>query len=128
MAEAKKRFPWWLVVCAALLVPLAAALGLIETVGRRGTLVGRYERLKEGMSKEEIRAILGAPQARLSIAPSEMNAWVWDDGPAKVSVWLDHHGDVLYSPHLTVENLPPTVWRVRRWAERAYSAIHDPRR
>jgi len=45
MAEGKKRFRWWLLVGAVLLAIFAAALGLIETVGRRGTIVGRYERL-----------------------------------------------------------------------------------
>src|SRR5579885_1863223 len=45
MPEEKKRFPWWLVVCALVCVIGAALLGFIETVGRRGTIVGRYERL-----------------------------------------------------------------------------------
>jgi len=62
MPEEKKPFPWWLAVSATLLVPLAAALGFIEAVGRQGTLAGRWQHIKEGMSKEEITAIVGAPQ------------------------------------------------------------------
>jgi hypothetical protein len=32
MAEAQKRFPWWLIVCAAVLVPLAAVIAFVERV------------------------------------------------------------------------------------------------
>lgn len=77
MPETQKRFPYRLLVCSVVLVILAAAIGLIETVGRRGTIVGRYERLRaptylqtlaggadmEGfdlnMSESEVLAVLG---------------------------------------------------------------------
>jgi hypothetical protein len=59
MAERKKRFPWWLAACAAALAIVAAVLGFIETVGRQGTIVGRYDRLTKGMSYADIISVLG---------------------------------------------------------------------
>ena len=53
MADERKRFPWWLIACAALLVPLAAVVGFIETLGRHGSVVQNYELVKEGMSQPE---------------------------------------------------------------------------
>jgi hypothetical protein len=50
MVEKKKRFPWWLFACAALGVLGASLVGFIEIVGREGTIVGRYERVRTGMS------------------------------------------------------------------------------
>lgn len=45
MAELHKRFPYRMLAGAVLLVIVAAVLAFVETVGRRGTLVARYERL-----------------------------------------------------------------------------------
>jgi hypothetical protein len=59
MPDEKKRFPWRLAACAFLLVALAAVLGFIETVGRQGTIVGRYERIRVGMLRTETDSILG---------------------------------------------------------------------
>jgi uncharacterized membrane protein len=53
MAEEKMRFPWWLVVCAAVAMILAAALGFVETAGGKGT--------RRRMSARSSGAIFGLP-------------------------------------------------------------------
>jgi hypothetical protein len=60
MSEAKKWFPWWLPAWSAVLVISALGAGFIET-GRRGTLVGRYDRIHERMPEADAVAILGPP-------------------------------------------------------------------
>jgi hypothetical protein len=103
MAEEKKRFPWWLVATAALLL-VAAVLGFIETVGWRGTIVGRYERIQDGMSEAEALSILGPGDpvfepSELSNTQNEQIEWnlahpgtyvgyhvKWQEGPARVLV------------------------------------------
>ena len=121
MPEEKKRFQWWPVICAVLLLSLAAAVGLIETVGRRGTLVGQCERLREGMSHEQVTEIVG-PHV-------EMDFFVLTDGPAEVGIWFDHDNRYLArKSDLSIEDAGFGWWRVRRWAEQAYTAIHGPRR
>jgi hypothetical protein len=133
MAQEKKRFRWWLFLCAAvcavLLVPLAAALGLIETVGRRGTLAGRYERIQEGMSRTDVVRILGQPPIIFQRTDSMPEpAQHWDEGPVLVAVWFDEKNRVRVKSigHFAGEIF--VWWHVRRWAEKAYTAIHGPRR
>jgi hypothetical protein len=91
MSEGKKRFPRWLIICALLLVPFAAVLGLIETVGRQGALVGRYELIKEGMSRAETYRILGRPPDTTMIAGL---VEVWIDRPFEVYVVIPADGRV----------------------------------
>ena len=135
MAEEKKRFPWWWVVCAAILLPLAAALGFIETVGRKGTIVGRWELIagpdegiKKGTSRAETFRVLGEHwrEGRLGAMG------FWNDGPAHVAVSFDGDDRAVLG---NLVMLPPyeykgslTWWNLRRWAERTYTAIHGPRR
>jgi hypothetical protein len=188
MAEEKKRFPWWLVACAAGLVLLAAMLGFIETVGRQGTIIGRYERLlaptylqslagdadMEGfdlnMPESAAFAALGpytdcrdeatawwlldrkvqTVRNRFAVLPEEprlktkapyIGGWPggnwppsrvmrWEEGPVEVTVvftrfdrarWFLNYKDL----RLNSERF--TWWHVRRWAEKAYTAIHGPR-
>ena len=134
MSERRKRLPWRLLACAVLLVILAAGIGLIETVGRHGTIVGRFERIQEGMALPEVVAVLGAS----SSAVSRPRFWgEWGEGPVKVTITLsciEKHADKAQEdryPHYGVEGKylefqdnPPVFWWVRRWAEQAYTTIH----
>jgi hypothetical protein len=131
MADEKKRFPWWLVVCAVLLVPLAAVVGLIETVGRQGTIVGRCERVKPGMLDTEARAILGPPDEEDSHVFGVYGS-VWREGPIVVIVqweqWNQFAPRYVYDASCwVVSGRSDPWWHVRRWAEQAYTAIHGPR-
>jgi hypothetical protein len=122
MAEEKKRFPWWwLTVCAALLVPLAATLCFIETVGRRGgTLVGKYERVEARMSRDETHRILGPPDYSTSIIDR------WHEPETGTSVQLTFQ-DNRVSEFCFVSDSGGTHnawWRLCRWAELAWDAIH----
>jgi hypothetical protein len=138
MAEEKKRFPWWLVVCAVVAVLLAAVIGFIETVGRRGTPADRYERVgkgiltKAGMVKEDIVAILGAP-TKIENGSKRGEICVWQDGPAEIRVCFSHTRDdeweAIWSRFDEDGAYRRSVtWRIRRWAEQAYTAIHGRRR
>jgi hypothetical protein len=137
MAEEKKRFGWWLVLCAVLAVLLAAVLGLVETVGRQGTIVGRFQRIEKGMAMPDVVAVLGVS----SSTASRPRFWgEWKEGPVKVTITLsciETHADKTLDryPHYAVEGKylefqanPAAFWWVRRWAEQAYTAIHGPRR
>ena len=140
MAEEKKRFPWWLVVCAALLVPLAAVIGLIETVGRQGTVVGRYGRIYEGMLEPETLAVLGPPDITDFACSGPVQMYCWREGPTIVWVviteehlagWQSDHNRTrrtLTFKQLTMEKGVFVLWHLRRWAEQAYTAIHGPSR
>jgi hypothetical protein len=145
MPEAKKRFPWWLIVCAALFVLLAAVVGFIETVGRQGTIIGRSERIKPGMPEAEVEKILG-PSAffgRYSWPGTtiEVPVALDRDGPFQVEVdfesvhrpfdWKDLHVSGIELEAYPIEKgeyFTLGWFRVRRWAEQAYTAIHRPRR
>jgi hypothetical protein len=124
MAEEKKRFPWWPV--AWVVVPAIAALvvlGFIETVGRQGTIIGRGERIKIGMSRFEVAQILGVASLN---GGTDWPHWL--DDPAVVDLEFDNHDHVSHVRIRDDAGWLPTRWRLRRWAERAYTAIHDPRR
>src|SRR5579885_2286626 len=125
MPEEKKRLPWWLVACAAVLVPLAAVLGFIETVGRRGTIYGRFNEIGNGMSRADVLRILGPP----SYAPDK-EGLVWEVGLDHSWVQFDGR-DRVTSKGIEGSDLPSAYgvgWFVRRWAEKAFTAIHGPRR
>jgi hypothetical protein len=129
MSEEKKRFPWWLVACAVVLVLLAAVLGFIETVGRQGTLLGRYEHIKERMSRDEARRILGTPSY------SNYFSDHWEDDHNSVALdfqrnQISSRGIFRAGPMISprVWDKYDARWHVRRWAEQACTAIHGPRR
>jgi hypothetical protein len=147
MAEAQKRFPWRLLAGAVVLVPLAAVIGLIEAVGRQGTLAGRGERLEEGMSLQEVRSALGIDfDTSHQGGHRESDGWVetkeWSEGPAHVITvfrvpevpgrFLSRLGSgndwKLRSSEVHIDGSASWLWHVRRWAEQAYTAIHGPRR
>lgn len=145
---------------AVLAVLFAAAIGFIETVGREGTIVGRYERIKHGASEAELVAVMGEEAARrgqMAIGTHLDLRLEWADGLGRVYVALatkDAHeitffkeykgGSVVWtstsiveprkhfwtvaSTKLELEDNPTLLWRCRRWAEQAYTAIHGPRR
>lgn len=128
-AEEKK--PWWLVVSAVLLL-VAAVVYFIDTVGRDGTLVGRYDLVRTGMSFAEAKDALGSYPGVLD---GKTHDRYWFDGPAEVrlgfeamSVWPPDPKDWrVREKRLHVNDAGSIWWHVRRWAERAYTAIHRPR-
>jgi hypothetical protein len=93
MADEKKRFPWWLAAGAVVLAIVGTALGFIETVGRRGTLVGRWEAVRAhvAMPEAELVRLLGPP---LHMTPTpvpwaeSLQAYVWEDGPAILAAFV----------------------------------------
>jgi hypothetical protein len=144
MAESQKRFPYRLLACSVLLVLLAAVLSFIETVGRRGTLVGRYQQIKDDMSAAQVAHALGVrPQVRSApftnmFLTADME---YVDGPVKVVVRFeliqaDHPCDPselsitdrhLYFGQAEGTRLAWAWWHMRRWAEQAWMAIHGSR-
>jgi hypothetical protein len=116
-----KRFPWWLVVGAALLVPLAAVLGFIETVGRLGgTLIGKYERLGARMSRDETHRILGPPEYSTSISDR------WHEPETRTSVQLTFQDNRVSEFCIVSDSMGTRSgwWHTCRWAELAWDAIH----
>jgi hypothetical protein len=140
MAEQKKRLPPWpLITCAVLAVLLATVIG---PVGRYGTLIGRRERLKEGMSLEEVQSALGTAPDDYGQGHREgeesIQVLQWSEGPVHVTTdFLDedsyfHPATVhlwkLKSSHVSIDSNASLLWRFRRWAEQAYMACHGQRR
>jgi hypothetical protein len=128
MVEEKKRLPWRLIVLAVVVLTCALLVGFIETAGRQGTIVGRYEQIENGMPREKILRILGD-----SPFQEACGRWaMWPDGP--VVIMVNFKGDRV-SDKAVREPVPDeqrmqdlhTWWRARRWAEQAYTAIHGPR-
>jgi hypothetical protein len=132
MAEAQKRFSWWLVVAAVLPVFFAAVVGFIETVGRQGTIVARFHRLELNMAEGEARAILGRREDMNIPSIGHNPGWsIWREGPMDLTIyWIqgprERH---IRSIEFDLSRRAPFLfWRLRRWAEQAYTAIHGPRR
>jgi hypothetical protein len=154
MTEEKKRFPWRLIGCAVLAVLLAAVVGFIETAGREGTVIGRYERIKRikhGASEAEIVAIMGKDAlrsgetadgtdldtcleradglGRIRVTVATKDADIMASPPlAWVTRIIEPHGKAFAFTELELAGDPPFLWRCRRWAEQAYTTIHGPRR
>jgi hypothetical protein len=138
MAEEKKRFPWWLIVCAVLFVPLAAVFRFIETVGREGTILGRYERVTEGMKYDDAARILGTPDDEglgpsRFLGPASLAHYShWSEGPSEV--WVEVSIGRSFGTECCVRGKASEVsrrfslWHLRRWAEQAYAALHGPHR
>jgi hypothetical protein len=129
MAEEKKRLPWRLLACAVALLIAGLTVGFIETIGRQGTIVGRYERIKDGMKLTEVLRILGPPLPDNGTLPQDMGQMqVWAEGPMYVIMAVDD--DRGYGKDL-IENPPEkgerhVWWHLRRWAEQVCTAIHGP--
>jgi hypothetical protein len=135
MGEPKKRFPLWVFACAVLSVLGASFVGFVELVGRQSTIIGRYEQVKDGTTYDEVCDIINPP-------PYSMRRWSRSaklpDGRVGVTVgWTEGPGSVsfLYDP--ATHRVSPagsyieqgfSFWHLRRWAEKAYAAIHGPRR
>jgi hypothetical protein len=150
MAEPKKRIPHWVLVCSVLLAIVAAVLGFIEAVGRRGTIVGRYHRLAEGntVTAEEAFRILGKPDdyrevpsistspvppewRRYFLASNRTKLAAWREGPAELVVAFgpidfDHPKTWYATGAKTLRVSGPGFgwWHVRRWAEQTWTLIN----
>jgi hypothetical protein len=127
MVEEKKRFSWRVLASAGLVVVLAALVGFIETVGRQGTIIGRAERLKTGMSRLQVAQILGRADI---FRGTDSPIWLDDrDRLVQVAVRFDV-SDRVVSVEIVDDPgwLRPFRFGIRRWAENAYMNIHGPRR
>jgi hypothetical protein len=122
MTDERKRLPWWLMASAVLLVLFAAVLGFVETVGRRGTIMGRIGRVHVGMSRPDVIHIMGAPDADSSSRAARWHehtvGWEFQfDGSDRVTkrhIFLFTHG----KPSNEV------WWHLRLWSERVWMKIH----
>jgi hypothetical protein len=129
MEEPKKRPRFLVIACAAALVIAAIVLGFIETVGRRGTIVGRSTRVTLGMPLAEVLRIFGPAECS---AEKEL---IWYESDLGFLVEFDRNNRVsafFISKFIRPWPIPQrqfwekTVWHLRRWAEHAWTAIHGP--
>lgn len=130
MAEAQKRFPWWLLVCSVLLPIFASVMAFVVTVGRQGTLVGKYDQVEVGMPESTARAIVGRPAEVDVPHVGVYEAWsLWREGPGELTIfWMDdEHGRHVWRVSHRVQR-GYKYWHLRRWAEKAWTLIHGPRR
>jgi hypothetical protein len=107
----KKRFPWRLLACAVVLVLIAAVVGFIETVGREGTIIGRYEQVRDGMSKEQVVAILG---------PEQPSSWVGEEEAMRREKELNRTQklvDIVKRVQRHIQGVDPSDGRLLDWAE-----------
>jgi hypothetical protein len=141
MSEPTRRFPYRLLLFATILLICAAFAGILA-LASRGTIAGRCERIKEGMTYEEVRTILRADETTYdgtdgvggmptALAPIVKRIVVrsWADGPARVNAFFYEYrngdGRLVLScpPALHVKEHPFTFWDVRRWAEQTCGSL-----
>ena len=76
---------------SAFIMLMCAAVASILLLGRYGTIIGRYERIEEGMSKEQVLELLGTPTE--TIISERDVGWGescrWNEGPITVGVFFD---------------------------------------
>lgn len=125
MFESAKRFlhSWWTPAIFLLLCGLVAGLAAI---GRRGTLVGRYERITDGIPEADVLATLGPPRTtkeadfpdRTLLDP--MPPEIWTMYPEALEWYFQeltkyplHHGDdPVITRTYTWQEGPAEVWMV----------------
>lgn len=130
MTKAQKRFSWWLVAYSLLLAICGLLFSLIETVGRQGTIVGRFHRIvcrdlegpsippgmlanniplsvkAEGMTIDEAFRILGTPD-------------YCHDDPVGWAHWADHlpPQDIVWACPYCCDTWNLDRMKVARWTE-----------
>jgi hypothetical protein len=135
VAEPKKRLHHWLLACAVILL-VCGLLASIAVIGRQGTIAGRFRRPRPGMSEAEVVAILGHPHKvspGIRIKTISLDTYFWVEGPATVLVTFSSPPSHPESRRAEAGRMAlyvkryPTFWHLRRWAEKAWMAIHGPR-
>jgi hypothetical protein len=130
MAEEKKRLPYRMLAGVVVLVTIAAVLGFIGTVRWRGTLAGRYQHIKKGMSRDEAHRILGPPDFSFPMREKDPVHEEWNEG--RVAVYLTFQANRVSDMYIgnTPQEVREHVWwaDLYRSAEEKWRAIRRPRR
>ena len=124
---------------ACLAVGLVMAGGLVALLGPRHCPVNRaaFERIEEGMTQAEVRAIMG-PTGDHRTRPSHpdhavgfdadirlvLASWTGDDGSALVQYVTDPHGRLLVARASFIDSRPfaPGLLELARWRLRKLGA------
>ena len=114
-----------------------AAVACIALLGSYGTIMGRYDRIEEGMSREQVLGLLGPPTE--TIITERDVSWGqscrWNEGP--VTIGVDFDGFVV-GPDGVRTPIPGmggkyhrednwgnfTFWNLRRVSEKVWLGLH----
>lgn len=119
------------------LMLLCAAVACVLLLGSYGTIMGRYDRIEEGMSKEQVLELLGTPTE--TIISERDVSWGqscrWNEGPVTIGVVFD-------GPVVGADGVPTriagvggkshfednwgnfTFWNLRRVSEKVWLRMH----
>jgi outer membrane protein assembly factor BamE (lipoprotein component of BamABCDE complex) len=106
MRRLLKRWYFWLTVLV-LLPALCIAIGVIYS-GQTPINQANFDRIQEGMSDEEVSAILGDPTLGGGIGVDHTYFWV--SGPDVITITFDGNGRVSAKGYN-----PPPAWQRLRW-------------
>jgi hypothetical protein len=101
-----KRWYFW-VVLLVLLPIFFLSIGLIYS-GQGPINQANFDRVEEGMTEQQVVAVLGEPTLREGFRFTDTLMWL--DGPDVITVTLDGDGKVSAKGYN-----PPTVWKRLRW-------------
>jgi hypothetical protein len=104
MRRLLKRWYFWLTVLVVM-PALFIVICLIYS-GQGPINQANFDRIQEGMTAEQVAAILGPPTNR----PNFTNSLIWVNGPDVIAVDLGDTGRVIGKAYN-----PPTAWRRLRW-------------
>ena len=117
---------WWVVVASLVALAVVVAIGIpLFTPPTPGVTYANYSRLEKGMSREQVKAILGEPSVAPKNAPyfweNESGDMVWivhEHGLVKAALWngMPDHRTALEKlrdrfPLLTCDPPPPLITR-----------------
>jgi hypothetical protein len=106
MRSILKRWYFW-VTLLVFLPLLFVSIGLIYS--SQGPInQANFDRVQEGMTEEQVVAILGEPTFKEGFVFADTLMWL--SGPDVITVTLDREGKVFAKGYN-----PPTVWRRLRW-------------
>jgi hypothetical protein len=116
------------IIGGAVLLTVATVIGQVIPRPRRPQVSReQFEKIKEGMSREEVEAIIGGPPGDyttgqyyvVAITPTYVGgeSWVGDGG--LIRVWFDETGQADETHYFEIDLLldPSVMDRVRAWLE-----------
>jgi len=108
----RRRLVFGLLLLSAV---LAGFVGWLWIADNRRAPLARYERVKEGMTREEVIQIVGAPPSRRKILidpAAGLDVWACEE-----AMLLIHFDEAGTAARVTVTELQPPTFteRIRRW-------------